>query len=268
MRPAEVLEARRRAPVAFVPVSPLEWHGPHMPLGTDGLHAWHVSLGVAREVGGVVLPPFYAGTDSLRLPGDGPEELGALGLDADVRVVGMDFPGFPVKSVYFEESAFGVAVREIVRALKRDDYRLIVLANGHGAPNQQETLSRVALEETELPRVRVAYLNVWVPPAPPQLDPCHAERNEAAVLLAIAGDSVRLDELPVGEPLRYRDYGVVDGPAFDGDPTPDFTVRADADPRKATPEEGERILAREVEVAVERVRRELQTLLGSPAQEV
>src|SRR5207302_2864142 len=143
--------------------------------GTDGLHAWHVSRRVAREVGGVVLPPFYAGTDALRLPGNGPEQLGALGLDPGDRVVGMDFPDFPVKSVYFEESAFGVAVREIVRALKRDEYRLIVLANGHGAGNQQQTLNRIAREETELLRVRVIHLNVWVPPEPPHLDPGHAE---------------------------------------------------------------------------------------------
>src|SRR5436309_12966560 len=122
-----------------------------MPLGTDGLHAWHVALRVAREVGGVVLPPLFAGTDSLRLPGDGPEQLGALGVDEGARVVGMDFPTFPVKSVYFEESAFGLTVREVVRALKRDEYRLILIANGHGAQSQQQTLGRIALEETELP---------------------------------------------------------------------------------------------------------------------
>jgi len=260
MRPGEVVEARRRAPIVFVPVGPLEWHGPHLPLGTDGLHAWHVSAGVAREVGGVVLPTFFAGTDVLRLPGKGPEQLGALGLEEDARVVGMDFPQFPVKSLYFEESVFGLTVRELVRALKRDAYRLIVLANGHGAGNQQQTLTRIALEETDLPDVRVIYLNVWVPPAPPQLDPGHAEHQEAAVMLAIAKEYVRLDELPADEPLRYGDYGVVDGPAFDGNPTTDFTVRPDADPRRATREEGARILAREIEVAAARVRRELESL--------
>jgi creatinine amidohydrolase len=259
MRPGEVLEARRRAPVAWVPVSPLEWHGPHMPLGTDGLHTWHVCRRAAREVGGVVLPPLFAGTDLLRLPGEGPERLGSLGLADDARVVGMDFPGFPVRSVYFEESAFGVTVRSVVQALKLDDYRLIVLANGHGAQNQQETLNRIALEETDA-RARVVYLNVWAPPEPPQLDPGHAERNETAVMLALAGDRVRLDELPQDEPLRYVDHGIVDGPAFDGDPTPDFTVRPEADPRGATREEGERILSREVALAADRVRVELDAI--------
>jgi creatinine amidohydrolase len=259
MRPGEVLEARRRAPVAWVPVSPLEWHGPHMPLGTDGLHAWNVCRRAAHEVGGVVLPPLFAGTDTLRLPGDGPEQLGALGLADDARVVGMDFPGFAVRSVYFEESAFGLAVRSVVHALELDDYRLIVLANGHGAQNQQQTLNRIALEETG-ERTRVVYLNVWAPPEPPQLDPGHAERNETAVMLALVGDRVRLGELPQDEPLRYADHGIVDGPAFDGNPTQDFTVRPEADPRHATREEGERILAREVALAAERVRNELDAI--------
>ena len=265
MRPGEIVEARRSVPAVFVPVGPLEWHGPHMPVGTDGLHAWHVSVRVAREVGGVVLPPLYAGTDTLRVPGRGPEQLGSLGLEDDARVVGMDFPTFPVKSLYYEESVFGLVVREVVRALKRDAYRLIVLANGHGAANQQQTLSRIALEESEPPDVRVVHLNVWAPPEPPQLDPGHAERGEAAVMLALLGDRVRLDELPAEDPLPYRDYGIVDGPAFDGNPTADFTVRPEADPRGVTSEDGERILEREVRVLTARVQEELAQCPALPS---
>ena len=260
MRPGEIVEARTSLPVAFVPVGPLEWHGPHLPLGTDGLHAWHVAVRVAQEVGGVVLPPLFAGTDTVRLPGDGAESLGALGLDDDARVVGMDFPGFPVKSVYYEESVFGLVVREVVRALKRDAYCLIVLANGHGATNQQQTLTRIALEESDPPSLRVVHMNVWAPPQPPQLDPGHAERGEAAVMLALLGDRVRLEELPERDPLPYRDYGIVDGPAFDGNPTPDFTLRPEADPRGVTREDGEQILEREVQFTVDRVRTELEQL--------
>jgi creatinine amidohydrolase len=261
MRPDEVVAARRHAPVAFLPVGPLEWHGPHLPLGTDGLHAWHVSVRAARQVGGVVLPALFAGTDGLRPPGDGPESLGALGLDDDAEVFGMDFPGFPVKSVYLEEDVFGLLMRGVVRAVKRDAYRLIVDANGHGAASQQRTLAEIAREETVLPDVRVLHVNVWVPPEPPQLDPGHAERAEAAIMLALDGNGVRLEELPAGGPLRYRDYGIVDGPAFDGDPTPERTVRPEADPRGATREEGERILAGEVERMAEIVRQELGALV-------
>ena len=78
-------------------------------------------------------------------------------------------------------------------------------------------------------------------------------------MMAIAEEHVRLDELPPPDvPLRYAEYGIVDGPAFDGFPTSDFTVAADADPRSATREEGKRILEREVLVAAARVRQELE----------
>ena len=36
----------------------------------------------------------------------------------DARVVGMDLPTNPVKSLYFEEGVFAVSVREIVRGLR------------------------------------------------------------------------------------------------------------------------------------------------------
>ena len=83
-------------------------------------------------------------------------------------------------------------------------------------------------------------------------------------MLAIAGEHVRVDRLPGPDvPLRYASYGIVDGPAFDGSPTSDRTVRPDADPRSATAEEGERILAREVERMVELVQRQLEALANT-----
>jgi creatinine amidohydrolase len=254
----EILEAKRQASLAFAPVSPIEWHGPHLPVGTDGLHAHHVAVRVAREVGGVVLPTLFAGTETVLQSGPESDQLGVLGLGEDARVVGMDFPGFPVKSLYFEESAFGIAVRELVRALAADSFRLIVLVNGHGAANHMRTLARIAREETRRDEVDVISLMVWVPPPPPNQDPGHTAREETAVMMAIAGDHVRLDRLPPADvPLRYADHGIVDGPAFDGHPTSDFTVPPEADPRSATREQGERLLELEVQAAVTRIRKEL-----------
>jgi creatinine amidohydrolase len=258
---SEIVAAKRRAPLVFVPVGPIEWHGPHLPVGTDGLHAHHVAVGAAQEVGGVVLPALFLGTETVRLPGHGPEQLGVLGLDERERVIGMDFPGFPVQSLYLEESAFGLAVRELVRGLVADAFRLIVLVNGHGAANQQRTLDRIALEETRHPDVSVVKLNAWVDPEPPRLDPGHADREETAIMLAIAQERVHLEELPPGDtPLRYAEHGIVDGAAFDGRPTLDFTVPPQADPRQATPAEGEALLEQEVQALSEAVRRELERL--------
>src|SRR5438876_1353470 len=83
----------------------------------------------------------------------------------------MDFPGFPVKSLYFEESAFGIAVRDLVRALAADSFRVIVLVNGHGATNHIRTLERIAREEARRDEVTVMSLMVWVPPSAAQPGP-------------------------------------------------------------------------------------------------
>jgi len=54
--------------MAFPPLGPLEWHGPHLPLGVDALNAEAVAWRVAQEVGGVVLPALYVDTERERPP--------------------------------------------------------------------------------------------------------------------------------------------------------------------------------------------------------
>jgi creatinine amidohydrolase len=254
MRPPQIVEARQRYPVAYLPVGPLEWHGPHLPMGTDGIHAHRVAVEVARRVGGVVFPPYFLGTDTVR-PTDGPQSVRALGFQGDERIVGMDLPENTVKSLYIEEGAFAVIIREIVRLIKQDPYRLIVIVNGHGAPNQVRTLRRLASEESDLPRVRVVYETASGPAVPP-LDPGHAERGETAFIMSILPQSVDVAALPpVETPLRYRDYGIVNGAAFDGRPTPDFAVPRDSDPRYATREEGAAMFTREIERLIRQVKK-------------
>jgi creatinine amidohydrolase len=254
MRPAEILSALAVCPIALVPIGPLEWHGPHLPMGTDALHAHHLAVQAAEHIGGVVLPALFAGTETVVLPGNGAQQLGPLGLESHERVVGMDFPGNPVKSLYFEEAAFGITVREVVRVLKANPVQIIVLVNGHGAVNHQRTLERLAIEETEPGRVRVVYHPAWTPPAPPQLGPGHADRWETAIMLAIEEQHVALSELPLrAEPLPYRAYGIVDAAAFDGRPSPGFAVPEAADPRRATRAEGTRVVAEELQWLLERL---------------
>ena len=82
----------------------------------------------------------------------------------------------------------------------------------------------------------------------PPLDPGHAERGETAFIMSAIPQSADVGALPSTEiPLRYRDYGIVNGAAFDARPTPDYTVPRDSDPRYATREEGAALFAREIE---------------------
>jgi creatinine amidohydrolase len=261
MRPGDIVKERNRIPLAFIPLGPLEWHGPHLPLGTDGLHAHEVAVEAARRIGGVVLPTYFVGTETVRLNDEGAQSLTLLGFKGTERIVGMDFPEFPVKSLYFEEGAFAVTVREILRLLKVDGYKLLVIVNGHGAVNHQRTLRRLAAEESERPKVWVEYAMAFLPATPPFSDPGHAEKIETSLMMAMLPELVDLASLPPTDvPLRYRDYGIVDGKAFDGNPTSDFTVRREADPRDAAPDLGRKILAAEVNRLVEVVQGTLRSM--------
>lgn len=261
MRPPQIVEARRRCPVAYLPLGPLEWHGPHLPMGTDAIHAHRVAVEVAGRVGGVVFPPYFLGTDTVR-PVDGPQSVRALGFEGHERIIGMDFPDNLVHSVYIEEGTLAVIVRELIRLIKQDPYRLVIMVNGHGAPNHQRALRRLAAEESS-PQTRVVFETTWGAPVPADLDPGHAERGETAFIMAAIPSSVDLSALPpLDAPLRYRDFGIVNGAAFEGHPTTDFTVPRGSDPRYATSEEGTAALAR----AVERLARQVtQYLADIPA---
>jgi len=108
-------------------------------------------------------------------------------------------------------------------------------------------LQRLAAEESDPPRVRVVFAMAFLPPEPPFSDPGHAEKVETSIILATRPDLVDLTTLPPkGTPLRYQEFGIVDGKAFDGRPTSDFTLRPDADPREASAGLGRTVLEAEV----------------------
>ena len=61
MLPHEIVERRRKFPAAFIGLGCLEWHGSHMPFGTDYLTVTYIAEEAAKRFGGVVFPPVYYG---------------------------------------------------------------------------------------------------------------------------------------------------------------------------------------------------------------
>ena len=59
MRPSQLEAAGRSFPVVYVPFGCIEWHGRHLPLGTDALKAHGILVKCAEKFGGVVYPPVY-----------------------------------------------------------------------------------------------------------------------------------------------------------------------------------------------------------------
>ena len=50
--PEECVQRIKEMPVAYLPLGTLEWHGPHMPLGADGIQS--KELGASHSVYGTL----------------------------------------------------------------------------------------------------------------------------------------------------------------------------------------------------------------------
>jgi len=222
LRPGEILAEKARRSIVYLPIGPLEWHGPAMPFGTDPLAAWHAAILSAQETGGVVLPLLYAGTErerSSKLLADAGFE------DTTQYIVGMDVPKNSMKSLYWPEEVFGVIVREYLRLLVAQEYRLIVLVNGHGATGQITTLERLAIEFTSTTSSKVIVAMGLAHYDATDEDYGHATRLETAIQMYLDPENVNLAMLPPkSEKLRSTDWGIIDGFTFDGNPPEDKCV--------------------------------------------
>ena len=61
LRPAEIVAGREAAPVAYLPIGTIEWHGLHNPVGTDTVKAHALAVRCAQAGGGLVFPALYYG---------------------------------------------------------------------------------------------------------------------------------------------------------------------------------------------------------------
>jgi creatinine amidohydrolase len=116
------LDALDRArTVVFLAVSPLEEHGPHLPLGVDAMTAGHFAQAVAERLTvarpgwrAVLVPTLHLGSFTFEAPG----------------------------TVTVRQRAVRDVVVDYGASLARAGFRHIVVANGHGGPTHL-----VALEE-------------------------------------------------------------------------------------------------------------------------
>ncbi|MGA2378008.1 MAG: creatininase family protein [Spirochaetia bacterium] len=242
MRPAQLRAELERAPLVFLPVAPLEYHGPHLPVGMDPINAAQCALGACRQLGkGVVMPTLFLGTERER-----PDWiLESLGFHTGDWVVGMDFPTATWKSHYYQEHIFGLMVAATLEMLISQGYKAIVIVNGHGAWNQLETLDRLAKHYTHTAGAVV----VWKLALPHDVSEKnlagHADLVETSLMLhyeksVFNGQKiVELSALPPRSvPIRYPDFSVVDVPGFSEKPSPGRIVQTD--PRDASAEKGKK----------------------------
>lgn len=236
LRPGEIQAEKERCSIVYLPVAPLEWHGPAMPYGTDPLIAQALARNAALHTGGVVMPTVYFGTERERpayiLEAKGFED------PENMYVWGMDVPKNCMKSFYAREDIFAVTIREYLRLLVVQGYKLIVIVNGHGAMGQRATLDRLAIEYSNETDSRVLYHMIDITAEDFNPDFGHGTLMETSLIRYLHDEHVDLSELPPREVgLKYTDWGIADDSVFSGIRTPGDCVIFD--PRDATAEHGE-----------------------------
>jgi len=175
MTPWELAEARDQASLVYVPIGSTEFHGQHLPVGFDAMHAYAVCLSAAEQTGGVVLPPTFWGTRGHE-----------------------GFPG----SLLVQEETIAALAADILDRLTAQSYRLIVLFTGHWPEVQGGLLKRVAESHTARnPSVRVTVLDpLTIHPTEARTE--HAGRIETSVMLHLRPDLVHLERLQAPDALQ------------------------------------------------------------------
>lgn len=182
------LQARlAAAPIAYLPLGTLEWHGPHLPLGTDCLIPTALFARLAETVGGVVLPPLIVGPDRVRADG----------------LIGMDFctngteqhydDGQLSGSAYWvPDDLFAALLLQVLKNLRRAGFRIVV-AHGHG-PSTSCLVNHLSAWEAE---TGLRLFHAWGGgDSSLGIMTDHAAANETSLMLAAHPELVALENLP------------------------------------------------------------------------
>jgi len=131
LTPVEFRERLKDAPIAYLPMGTLEWHGEHLPIGSDGIQSLEFFKLLAERAGGIVLPMLFLAPDTM-LVKDGTEYYGSDFITAER-------PGkyyYPVQQLhgsayYVDDNTFFLIMEGILKQMKRAGFKIVV-AHGHG----------------------------------------------------------------------------------------------------------------------------------------
>jgi creatinine amidohydrolase len=179
LTPDELESQWSKKPIAIIAWGALEWHGPHLPLGLDGIVAEHFAERLAEKTEGVLLPGCWMPITTLPHPA----------------------------SLQISTEAIRSILDDLLEGLYAAGARLVCVVTGHYAQGHEMELYEAAL------RAMSSHQGYQVIASTPLevlgdddlLD--HAARWETAQLQAIRPDLVHLDKLP--QELKARRCAVL-----------------------------------------------------------
>lgn len=195
LTPDAFLKRLREAPVAYLPLGTLEWHGAHLPLGADGIQSEELFGMLAEDVGGIVLPMLFCAPDAKKVEPDGTEY---YGMDFWFEKDPQSFMAYPTQQLpdsiyYMDEELFGQMVGSIVKQLRRAGFKLVVM-HGHGPSINWAEKNRMMLEETYGIKVITCFTEDESRMKGYMSD--HAAGNETMITRALHPELVHMENLP------------------------------------------------------------------------
>jgi creatinine amidohydrolase len=189
MHPAEFDARVAAAPVVYQPIGCMEWHGKHLPLGLDGLKAHEICRRAARQVGGVVMPPWHLG----------------------IHPTFVMKPFHRTHNLYITRELLGSLVRESVEQFQGVGFKVVVLLTGHFPKVQGRFLRELAAELEFYKHHRIAILtpdeDIAAEAVGQKVD--HAGTWETSMMMELFPDQVHMDRLDtldgVGSELDPRE---------------------------------------------------------------
>jgi len=181
----DLVKALEQTSLVYVPIGTLEFHGAHLPLGTDAIHSYEFCLAAAKRTGGVVLPATHWSPHGHE---------GWAG------------------SLLVREETFRALLTDVFTLLCEQGVNFIVACTGHYPAKQEPAIRKIADDVAQrFPETRFLVLGPWCHPTDPSAD--HGGKKETALMLALRPALVHMERLSGPDAMRGISASAVDGTA-------------------------------------------------------
>ena len=136
MKPGDLAVAVKTVPIAYLVVSPLEWHGEAMAFGTDPIIGMAIAEKAWRETGGVLIPTLYIGAETQYNDWTASGLTEYWGLEWNTKE---HHPG----SLYIRPTTLELVLREMLAFVEQEGFLTCVIVSGHGATEHVRILSDI-----------------------------------------------------------------------------------------------------------------------------
>jgi creatinine amidohydrolase len=184
--PWEFARALQQAPICYLPLGVLEWHGEHNAVGLDAIKAHAVCVRAAQISGGVVAPSFFWASDTREDLPDGTYLTGGIEHGERYHVPGSMF--------WIRPETFRNILLDMFEAVRRRGFKVIMLVTGHWSKAGNLPVIRAAGQEFLALHPQMKWLMLTDQEVVPDLfyPQEHAAGGETSLLMAIQPDLVDL----------------------------------------------------------------------------